>query len=29
MAKIVFWYLVLPMGSTAIVLAILYNFLAP
>lgn len=29
MAKIVFWYLALPMGSTAILLTVLYNLLAP
>lgn len=29
MVKIIFWYLALPMGSTAILLMVLYNLLAP
>ncbi len=29
MLKVVFWYLALPMGTTAIFLTVLYNLLAP
>ncbi len=29
MVKVIFWYLALPMGSTTIILTVLYNLLAP
>ena len=29
MVKVIFWYLALQMGATAILLTVLYNLLAP